>query len=159
VSLDDWIIALHVLSAVAYVAAIVLFWVLIAAVRRLDTPDATIALGPVSRLGTVVVGIGGVGTLVFGIWLALSVGDYDLWDAWIILAIALWAIAGAFGQRTGVEYTRGVRKAIELRDAGQPGANAELLALNRTQNGVILHAVVTVTVLLILIDMIWKPGA
>ena len=71
----------------------------------------------------------------------------------------LWAIAGAFGQRTGVEYTRGVTKAIELRDAGQPGTNPELLALNRTQRGVILHAVVTVSVLLILIDMIWKPGA
>ena len=158
-TLDDWILALHVLSAFAYVAAIVLFWVLIAAVRRLDTPDETIALGPVSRLGTVAVGVGGVGTLVFGIWLALSFGDYDLWDAWIIAAIVLWAIAGAFGQRTGVEYTRGVMKAIELRDAGRPGTNPELLALNRTQRGVILHAVVTVAVLLILIDMIWKPGA
>jgi uncharacterized membrane protein len=159
VTFDDWILALHVLSAFAYVAAIVLFWVLIVAVRRLDTPDATIAMGPVARLGTVAVGIGGAGTLVFGIWLALSVGDYDLWDGWIIAAIVLWAIAGAFGQRTSVEFTRGVTKAIELRDAGQPGTNTELLALNRTQRGVILHAVVTVTVLLILIDMIWKPGA
>jgi uncharacterized membrane protein len=159
VTLDDWIIALHVLSAFTYVAAIVLFWVLIVAVRRLDTPDATIAMGPVSRLGTVAVGIGGVGTLVFGIWLALSVGDYDLWDGWIIAAIVLWAIAGALGQRTGVEYTRGVRKAIELRDAGQAGSNAELLAANRTSTGLLLHAGVTVAVLLILIDMIWKPGA
>jgi uncharacterized membrane protein len=159
VTLDDWILALHVLSAFAYVAAIVLFWVLIAAVRRVDTPEATIAMGPVSRLGSVVVGIGGVSTLVFGIWLALSIGDYDLWDGWIIAAIVLWAIAGFFGQRTGVEYTRGVKKAIDLRDAGKPGPDAELLALNRTQNGVILHALVTVTVLLILIDMIWKPGA
>jgi uncharacterized membrane protein len=159
VTLDDWILALHVLSAFAYVAAIVLFWVLIVAVRRLDTPDPTIQLGPVSRLGTVVVGIGGVGTLVFGIWLALSFGDYDLWDGWIIAAIVLWAIAGFFGQRTGVEYTRGVMKAIELRDAGRAGPDTELLALNRTQRGLVLHAVVTVTVLLILIDMIWKPGA
>jgi uncharacterized membrane protein len=159
VTVDDWILALHVLSAFAYVAAIVLFWVLIAAVRRVDTSEATIAMGPVSRLGSVVVGIGGVGTLVFGIWLAFSFGDYELWDGWIIAAIVLWAIAGFFGQRTGVAYTRGVKKAIELRDAGQPGPDAELLALNRTQNGVILHALVTVTVLLILIDMIWKPGA
>ena len=157
--LDDWIVALHLLSAFAYVAAIVLFWVLIVAVRRLDTPDPTIAMGPVSRLGTVGVGIGGVGTLVFGIWLALSVGDYDLWDGWIIAAIVLWAIAGFFGQRTGVEYTRGVRKAIELRDAGRAGPDTELLALNRTQRGLTMHALVTVTVLLLLIDMIWKPGA
>lgn len=158
-TLDDWIVALHLLSAFAYVAAIVLFWVLIVAVRRLDTPDPTIAMGPVSRLGTVAVGIGGVGTLVFGIWLALSVGDYDLWDGWIIAAIVLWAIAGFFGQRTGVEYTRGVTKAIELRDSGRAGPDTELLALNRTQRGLTMHALVTVTVLLILVDMIWKPGA
>lgn len=158
-TLDDWIVALHLLSAFAYVAAIVLFWVLIVAVRRLDTPDPTIAMGPVSRLGTVAVGIGGVGTLVFGIWLALSVGDYDLWDGWIIAAIVLWAIAGFFGQRTGVEYTRGVTKAIELRDSGRAGRDTELLALNRTQRGLTMHALVTVTVLLILVDMIWKPGA
>ena len=158
-TLDDWIVALHLLSAFAYVAAIVLFWVLIVAVRRLDTPDPTIAMGPVSRLGTVAVGIGGVGTLVFGIWLALSVGDYDLWDGWIIAAIVLWAIAGFFGQRTGAEYTRGVTKAIELRDSGRAGPDTELLALNRTQRGLTMHALVTVTVLLILVDMIWKPGA
>jgi hypothetical protein len=159
VTLDDWILALHVLSAFAYVAAIVVFWVLIVAVRRLDTPDPTIALGPVSRLGTIAIGIGGVGTLVFGIWLALSYGNYDLWDGWIIAAIVLWAVAGALGQRTGVEYTRGVTKAIELRDAGRGGPDTELLALNRTQRGLVLHALVTVTVLLILVDMIWKPGA
>jgi uncharacterized membrane protein len=158
-TLDDWILALHVLSAFAYVAGIVLFWVLVAAVRRVDTPDATIAMGPVSRLGTVAVGIGGVGTIVLGIWLALSYGDYNLWDGWIIAAIVLWAIAGGAGQRTGVEYTRGVKRAIELRDAGQPGPSAELLALNRTSKGLALHTVVTIAVLLILVDMIWKPGA
>jgi hypothetical protein len=159
VTLDDLILALHVLSAFAYVAAIVLFWVLIVAVRRLDTPGPTIQLGPVSRLGTVVVGIGGVGTLVFGIWLALSFGDYDLWDGWIIAAIVLWIVAAAIGQRTGVAYMQGMTRAQELEKAGQTGPNAELLALNRTSNGLLLHALATIVVLLILVDMIWKPGA
>jgi hypothetical protein len=71
----------------------------------------------------------------------------------------LWAVAGALGQRTGVEYTAGMNKAKELEAAGQPGASAELLAVNRTQRGLWLHTAVTVVVLLILIDMIWKPGA
>jgi hypothetical protein len=43
--------------------------------------------------------------------------------------------------------------------SGQTGPNAELLALNRTSNGVLLHFATTVAVVLILIDMIWKPGA
>jgi hypothetical protein len=159
VSFDDWILALHVLSAFTYVGGIVVFWVLIAAGWRVDTPDPTIRMGPVARLGTAAVAIGGVGTLVLGIWLALSYGDYNLWDGWIIAAIVLWVIAAVLGQRTGVEYTHAVRRAIELRDAGQPGPSGELLALNRTSKGLLLHTLVTVTVLLILIDMIWKPGA
>ena len=50
-------------------------------------------------------------------------------------------------------------KAKELQAAGQTGPSAELLAINRTQRGVILHAAASVAILLLLIDMIWKPGA
>jgi hypothetical protein len=159
VSFDDWILALHVLSAFAYVAGMILFWVLIVAVRRTDDPEGTIRMQPAVVVGNAAVGIGAGGTIILGIWLALSVGGYDLWDGWIIAAIVLWAIAAAVGQRTGKAYMEGVSKARELDAAGQRGANAELLALNRTQNGLILHTAATVVVLLILIDMIWKPGA
>jgi uncharacterized membrane protein len=159
VSLDDWVLALHVLSAFAYVGGIVLFWILIVAVRRIDTPGETIRMEPVVKVGNVAVGIGAVGTIVLGIWLAFALDSYALWDGWIIAAIVLWALAGAFGQRTGVAYMRGMTKAKELESAGQGGSNAELLALNRTSNGVILHALTSLAVLLILLDMIFKPGA
>jgi hypothetical protein len=71
----------------------------------------------------------------------------------------LWAATGALGQRTGVEYNRGMEKAKELDAAGQAGPSAELLAINRTSRGVYLHAAASVLLLLLLIDMIWKPGA
>jgi uncharacterized membrane protein len=159
VSFDEWILALHVLSAFAYVAGMIVFWVLIAAVRRTDDPEGTIRMQPVVLVGNAAVGIGAGGTIILGIWLALSFGGYDLWDGWIIAALVLWVIAAAVGRRTGEAYMQGMNKARELRAAGHSGANAELLALNRTQNGLILHAVASVVVLLILIDMIWKPGA
>ena len=158
-SLDQWILALHVLSAFAYVAAIILFWVLIVAVRRVDTPEDTIRMDPVAKVGNVAVGIGAGGTIGFGIWLALSYGGYDIWDPWIIAAIVLWAVAGAIGQRTGVAFGAGLAKEKELHVAGQTGPSAELLAVNRTQRGLVLHAAATAVVLLIIIDMIWKPGA
>jgi hypothetical protein len=50
-------------------------------------------------------------------------------------------------------------KAQQLRAAGETGPNAELLAINRTSYGLILHAATSVVVLLILVEMIWKPGA
>jgi hypothetical protein len=159
VSFDDWILALHVLSAFAYVAGIVLFWVLIVAVRKTDMPDGTIRMEPIVKVGNVAVGIGGVGTILLGIWLTFRLDGYAIWDAWIIAALVLWALAGAVGQRTGVEYTKGMTKAKELQAAGQGGANAELLAVNRTSRGVVLHALASVFVLLILLDMIFKPWA
>ena len=158
-SFDDWMLALHVLSAVAFVSGMVLFWVLIVAVRRIDTPDDTLRLGPLAKIGNAAVGIGMGGTIILGIWLAFSYGGYDIWDGWIIAALVLWLIAGGLGQRTGAAYMEGPRKAQELAAAGQTGPNAELLALNRTQKGLLMHTLASVVVVLIVIDMIWKPGA
>lgn len=158
-SFDDWALALHVLSAFAYVGGVVLFWVLIVAVRKIDTPEGTIRMEPVVKVGNAAVGVGAVGTIVLGIWLAFSVGSYAIWDGWIIAALVLWAVSGALGQRTGVAYMRGMTKAKELDVAGQTGPNAELLALNRTTDGVVLHALVSAAALLLVLDMIFKPGA
>jgi len=159
VSLDQWLLALHVLGAFAYVGGVVLFWILIVAVRTIDTPEATTRMEPIVKVGNAAVGIGAIGTIALGIWLAFAVDSYAIWDGWIIAALVLWAVAAAFGQRTGVAYMRGMTKARELEAAGQTGANAELLALNRTTDGVVLHFLTSVAVLLILLDMIFKPGA
>jgi hypothetical protein len=159
VSFDDWILALHLLSAFAYVAGMIVFWVLIVAVRRTDTADATIRMAPIVKVGTIGTGVGAVGTIVFGLWLTFSVGGYRIWNFWIIAALVLWAIAGGLGGQTGKEYQRGMDKAKELEAAGQTGPNSELLEINRTQRGLVLHSVASLALLLILIDMIWKPGA
>ena len=158
-SFVDWALAVHVLSAFAYVAGLVLFWVLIVAVRRVDTPEQTLRMEPIVKVGNVVVGLGAVGTIVIGIYLAFAVDSYAIWDGWIIAALVLWAVAGALGQRTGVAYMQGMNKAKELDAAGKTGPDQELLALNRTQAGLILQTLGSLAVLLILVDMIFKPGA
>ena len=106
-SLDQWLLALHVLSAFAYVAALVLFWVLIVAVRRADTPAETIRMEPLAKVGNGAVAIGAGGTIILGIWLAFSYGGYDIWDPWIIAAIVLWAVAGGLGPADGAAYLQG----------------------------------------------------
>ena len=132
-SLNDWILSLHVLSAFAVVAALVLFWTLYFTPGVDATSPALMRLG---RLGTIVVGIGLAGTLIFGVWLAISKDEYQLWDLWVILALILWAIAGATGQRAGALAQEG-----KLRES------------------MLFHAATSVVTLLILIDMIWKPWA
>jgi uncharacterized membrane protein len=131
----------------------------IVAARRADTPPEIIRLGPLSSLAEGAIGIGALGTIVAGVWLAFSVGDYDIWDPWIVAALVLWVITMGLGDRTRNEYGPAVRKATELREAGQDGPSAELLALSRTSRGVLLQLLSSAAVLLILIDMIWKPGA
>ena len=158
-SFDDWLLALHVLSAFALVAGLVVFWILIVAVRKTDTPEGTIRMAPVGKVGNAAVGIGAGGTIVLGVWLAIALDRYQVWDGWVIAAIVLWVVATALGQRTGKAYLQGMNKAEQLQAAGQTGPSAELLALNRTSNGLVLHALSTLVVLLIIIDMIFKPGA
>jgi len=96
---------------------------------------------------------------VLGIWLAFSVGNYDIWDPWIVAALALWFVAAGIGQRTGKAYIAVAPKAQELSGSGQTGPSGELLAINRTSQGLVLQFLASLILLLILADMIWKPGA
>jgi hypothetical protein len=159
VSLDDWILAFHVLSAFAMVSAIVLFWILIVAMRDIDTVEETIAFGRVAKVGNPVVIAGVVGTILFGLWLAISLDHYAVWDGWILGALVLWAIGSGTGARAGTEYRRAFTRAEELRTAGQEGQPGELRALNRSRAGLRMHTISSIAILLILVDMIWKPGA
>jgi hypothetical protein len=135
VSLDDWIKALHLLSAFALVGAMVVLWFAYLVLR--SDGAASPALGRLFKIGSVAVGIGITGTLVFGVWLSISLDAYDPWDGWVIVALVLWAIAGGTGDRAGKLSQR-------------PGG---------VQQALVLHTVSSLAIVLILIDMIWKPGA
>ena len=153
------LLALHLLSAFALGGSIVVFWYLIVGGRNVDTPGPIVAMGPVADIATKLVRAGAAGTLVFGIWLAIRLDHVQVWSGWIIAAIVLLVITAIAGSRSGAEYERAMKKAEELEAAGQTGPNAELLDLNRTSRGLWLHVIATLGVLLILVDMIWKPGA
>ena len=134
-SLDDWIKALHLLSAFALVGAMGVLWLGYLALRA--NGGAAAGLGRLFKIGTVVVGIGLTGTLVFGVWLSISLDGYEPWDGWVIAAFLLWLVAGGLGDRAG-------------RRSREPGG---------AQQALVLHTVSTLAIVLILIDMIWKPGA
>jgi hypothetical protein len=97
------------------------------------------------RLGAIVVGLGSVGALIFGVWLAIYVDGYELWDAWILGSLILWAIAVPVGARGGRYFERAAQNP------------AEAVALRRT--GLQLQTTASVALFLILVLMIFKPGA
>lgn len=155
VSLNEWILSLHVLSAFALVASMVLFWVLVAASRTLADVDQRIAFGRIGDIGGRVIGFGFAGTIIFGLWLSFSKNGYDPWDGWVAVAVILWVIAGATGGRAGAEYQKALDRARELKSSGQGAQPGEF----RSSSGELMLAISSLAILLLLIDMIWKPGA
>src|SRR6266540_4480468 len=158
-SLDDWVLALHLIAAFAVVGAMVFFGVLIVAGWRVGRPSSALAVMRLVLVPTVMVAAGSMLVLVFGIWLSISLDAYHPWDGWVIAAVVLWAIAGGAGQRGGRVYERAGQLAEDLVAKGDDEPSRELQALLRDRMALVLNTVAIVAVLLILIDMIWKPGA
>ena len=122
----DWLLFLHVLAAFMVAATAVMY--------------TAVALGaspgrPTIRVADGLWNVGGLGTLILGIWLALYVDGYEIWDGWILGAIAVWLIATGTGERARAGLAEG--------------------AANFTA----LHWVRTLAVLGLLVLMVWKPGA
>jgi hypothetical protein len=129
----ETLLFLHVLGASLLVATLGLYWAMYAA-----GPAA-----PIARLGNVAMrlwGLGSISVIVFGIWLSFDVSVYDPWDGWIVAAIVLWLVQGAFGSKVSQGYKR-----VAGGMSDRPALSAHLIA--------------SAAVVLLLIDMVWKPGA
>ena len=133
-SLYETLLFVHVLLAFMLVAGIVMYGYVAFA------GDGERIRGVLAKPALALWNVGGIGVLVFGIWLALEVDGYEIWDGWIIAAIVLWLIASA----AGGPLSKAVRDTATALDA---------------KRARLLTTVMAVATLLLLIDMIWKPGA
>jgi uncharacterized membrane protein len=156
--LNDWILALHLLAAFALIAAEVAFSIMIAALWRSDSPSNVASTMRLAQVGVMLVMVGMAGTVVFGVWLAISLDAYQLWDGWVIAALVLWALGGYLGQESGKGYQAGGELAEKL-VAGGTTSSPELAETFGTSRAFWLHIATVAVVVLIVIDMIWKPGA
>jgi hypothetical protein len=124
--LNDWLLALHLLSAFALVAAMIVFWVGIVVIRRTDLPEQVVAAGRLFPVATVAVTLGSLGTIIFGIWLAISLDGVAVWSGWVIAAIILWAVGIETGRRGGTYFSAAIDRATESVAAGNTARDAEL---------------------------------
>lgn len=137
--LYDWLLFLHVFSAFLALGALTALWALVLASRPaapILAPDSVMRFG---RVAGILVGAGMMGALVFGIWLAIDVDGYELWDGWILASLVLWALAGWAGGESGKAFSGD--------------------AAGGRQKGIRLQALNSLGLLAILVLMIWKPGA
>jgi hypothetical protein len=137
VGLYDWLLFLHVAAAFILVSALVLLGAVVVGTRDADAgrAGALLRLSPVALL---LWDIGGLTVLVFGIWLALNVDGYELWDPWIVVAILLWVVAAACG---------GNLRRLFAESAGAP------------PRAPLLYCLMAAATAVLLIVMVFKPGA
>ena len=157
--LYDWLLFFHVLAAFALVAAIVLYDFLIVSSRGWTVPSDVVRGFRIARVGDVLARVGSLGTLAFGIWLAIEEDAYGFGDAWIIIALVLWFAVGGLGARSDRLYARAKARAAELEAEGRTEPSSELAAILRSPAAVGLNAAISVLLLLLLLDMIFKPGS
>ena len=103
-NLYDWLIFLHVLSAFLAVGSLTALWALVLSSSGgtpLISPDSAMRFG---RTAGIVVGIGMMGAIFFGVWLAIYLDGYQLWDPWILASIVIWAIAGGRRPESGKAF-------------------------------------------------------
>jgi uncharacterized membrane protein len=156
----DWLLLFHLVGAFAMVAALVLFTVVAVAARSVDRAATSVLFFRVAAPGSALIGAGSFLALVFGIWLAIDQDNYEVWDGWILAAIALWVVGVAAGTQSGKVYAQAKEVAERLvaeRRGDEP--SRELSAALHAWKGLVLHVVASAAVLGILILMIFKPGA
>ena len=121
----DTLLFLHVLAA---------FLLGVTAVTYSAVALGATAGGPALRVADVCWNVGGLGTLILGIWLALDIDGYEVWDGWILGAIALWVAATGTGSAAQAQVRRG-------------------------EGAALMHWLRTLAVIALLVLMVWKPGA
>lgn len=156
---QSWIFSIHLLFAATLVGGLVMSWILVVASRSVDEAAATLNFNRVAMVAVAATALGLLGTIVLGLWTAILRPQFHPWDGWVIGAIVLWGIASAALAGSFVEYRKPAEKARELIAAGHAGPSAELVALQRTLTGLALRVLASVAIVLIVIDMVYKPGA
>jgi hypothetical protein len=136
----ETLLFVHVLSAFMLFGTVIAY-----SAFALGAPATPLAVFTANRLWD----IGGFGTLALGIWLALDIDGYELWDGWILSAIVLWVVVAGLGFRanealfasTGIGDARG-------RTPRPPAPPAW-----------VWHWLRVLVTLALLFVMIFKPGA
>jgi hypothetical protein len=129
----DTLLFLHILAAFLLGAGVVIYSSFV-----LGSP----VNGPTRLVAEIIWGIGGLGTLALGIWLALYLDEYEIFDGWIVLAVILWLAATGTGQPVSAAF--------------QPRGDDSSIAVD--QRIVLMHWLRTLLVIALLVVMVWKPG-
>jgi uncharacterized membrane protein len=145
----------HLLGALAFVAGIVVAGVAFEAARRRQQPAEIALLLGLTRVGVLLVAVGGVVLLVFGLRL-VDTGHFGWGTGWIDAALALFVAALALGAIGGQRPKQARILATRLAAEGKPGS-AELRRLLDDPLSRATNYLAAAVVVAILVLMVFKP--
>jgi uncharacterized membrane protein len=156
-SLDQWLLALHVTGAFLFLGGAVMAGTLsLLALRSRQPSEIALFLG-LTRVTVPVVGLGSLLTVVLGLWLVHRLG-YSYGELWVSASVILWLAANAAGG-IGGKRDKETRLLAERLAAEGDAPSPELHARLRDPASLMLSWGSGVVLVVVLALMIWKPGA
>ena len=149
-------ILFHLIGVILFFAGAAVAAVATMAAGKREKPSEVAAILGLARPGALMLGVGGVILLLAGFYLSGKIDGYG--QRWLEISILLFVIAlvlGAWGGRR----SRGVREyAARLADGGG-GDDAILRSMLSDRLTWLLHWGSVVLAVLVLVLMVWQPGA
>ena len=155
--MDDVALFFHLLGAFSFVAGTIVAGVAFETARRRETPAEIALLLGLSRIGVLLVVLGTLLVLAFGLWL-VHLGDWGYGAGWVDAALGLLLATVVLGALGGQAPKRARKLAARLASEQAP-SNAELRALLDDRTGRALNYLSALLLLAIVALMVFKPGA
>lgn len=153
--MDNVALFFHLLGALLFVAGIALAGTAFEAARRRERPAEVALLLGLTRIGVLLVAVGGLLLPIFGLWL-VHLGHFGYGSGWVDAALVLYVIAFALGGLGGQRPKQARELARRLAEHDAP-MSEELRGLlddpvSRAENYGSLAVVFVILVL-----MVFKP--
>ena len=150
-ALYDWLLLGHIIAALVWLGGGVVLAVLaVATLRSDDGPAVARFVAGLRVIGPAVLAPATIATLGVGIWLDLDSAAWDFGQAWVLLALALFAAAVVVGAGHQGRAAINAQRAIDRDDHAEARRQ-----LARWTWG---YGVVVSLLLVIAWDMVFKPG-
>lgn len=147
----------HLLGAFLLVAGTLLAGVAFEGARRRETPAEIALLLGLTRVGVVLVGVGTLLALGFGLWL-VHLGSWGFGSGWVVAALALFAGTLLLGASGGQRPKRARKLAGQLRD-DRNVVSPELRRLLDDRLALAMNYLSALFLLTIIVLMVFKPGS
>lgn len=153
---EKWALFFHLLGAFLLVAGVVVAGVVFEVARRRTQPREIAVLLGLARIGALLVAIGSLVVLPFGLWL-VHIERIGYGAGWVDAALALFVAVGVLGGIGGQRPKRARKLASRLAYEGKL-ESAELRALLDNRLALALNYLSAVLLVAIVALMVFKPG-